>query len=364
MKGQLKTWRLVYALTLGFAFGGIFSIFVTENRPELPSVAIVEPENVPVLSDQATMIKSNAVETPEESPITLLVVGDIMLDRNVRNRTESSNDPAYPFLRLPEKWIERVDLAMANLEGPVTSQRRPPDKTIDFQFDPSVIEVLKSQGFDAFSQANNHALDQGDIGYVDSVSRLRAAGFLVYGHQVKDDVISMATTTVNGVRFALLGFNTTDNPLDREQARAVIAQAISQADHVIVYMHWGSEYRDKPDASSVEVAKWLIDEGVDVVIGTHPHWVQGISSYKNKPIIWSLGNFIFDQDFSEKTRQGLAIELILIGKNVSIKPIPLQIDQSQPRVVDEGERQSRLEDLANISDPDLSGQIRNGMINF
>jgi len=364
MMQKIKTWRQVYAVTLGFAFGGMFGIVIKQNQPMFPEVYLAEPQEVPSISSSTKSYINHSIETPEQSSIRIRIVGDIMLDRNVKNRTEISKNPNYPFLKLPNNWFEEVDFSMANLEGPVTDRRRPPDKTIDFQFDPSVIPVLKAQGFDAFSQANNHALDQGNEGYVDSINRLRAAGFIAFGHQVKDDEIAMATTTIRGMRLAFLGFNTTDNPLDRISAKAVLAQAQAEAELVIVYMHWGTEYRDRPDVSSVELAHWLIDEGADIVIGTHPHWVQGISTYKEKPIVWSLGNFIFDQDFSLPTRQGLAIELVLNGKNISLKPIPIQIDQSQPRVAEENQLAERLEVLADISDPELSGQIRSGMLNF
>jgi poly-gamma-glutamate synthesis protein (capsule biosynthesis protein) len=272
-----------------------------------------------------------------------------MLDRNVAKRTKTSGDPAYVFKKLPVGWFDSFDYAVANLEGPVTDKRRPPEKSIDFQFDPSVIDVLKAQGFDAFSQANNHALDQGSIGYTDSVRRLREAGFLVFGHQVADDEIALATTTVNGIRFAFLGYNTTDNPLDREDAKRVIEEIRSQIDQIVVYMHWGAEYKDHPEASTKELAHWFVDQGVDVVIGGHPHWVQGMEMYKNKPIVYSLGNFIFDQYFSKETQEGLAVELEFGKNGVTVKPIPIRLDESQPRLVEGEELKTRLEALAKIS---------------
>ena len=133
--------------------------------------------------------------TPKEQPIRLVFVGDIMLDRNVARRSHEAHDPMYPFRRLPEHWFDSFDYAIANLEGPVTDKRRLPDKSIDFLFATSVIPVLQATGIDAFSQANNHALDQGEIGWRDSRARLQAAGFLVFGHEVRDDEIALATTT-------------------------------------------------------------------------------------------------------------------------------------------------------------------------
>jgi poly-gamma-glutamate synthesis protein (capsule biosynthesis protein) len=298
-----------------------------------------------------------------DEAIRLLFVGDIMLDRNVLNRTVVAKSDRYPFEKLPLGWFDTYDYAVANLEGPLTATRRPPEKSIDFQFDPARwIPVLKATGIDAFSQANNHALDQGAEGYADSVQRLKRAGFLVFGHQVQDGDIAFATTTIRGKTVGFLGYNVTDNVLDKEAARAVFQRAKPEVDWLLVFMHWGTEYHDAPDPSQVELAHWFIDEGADAVIGGHPHWVQGISSYKGKPIVYSLGNFVFDQDWSEETKQGMAIGLRLAPGHLEVTPIPLQITASQPQVV-EGPA-SRLEVLANISDPELRPQIKAGKVVF
>jgi poly-gamma-glutamate synthesis protein (capsule biosynthesis protein) len=323
-----------------------------------------EPAYEEVNETPGTVTGSEAIDTPTVSGTRLLFVGDIMLDRNVATRSRAAGSLAYPFQRLPVGWFEGFDLAIGNLEGPVTDQRRPPEKSIDFQFDPAVIPILKAQGIDAVSQANNHTLDQGRLGSDDSRARLQASGLLVFGDQVRDDGIALATTTVNGIRFAFVGFNTTDNPLDREAASTTLALAEQNADQVIVFMHWGNEYKDRPDPSTVETAHWLIDHGTDVVIGAHPHWVQGFSVYKEKPIAWSLGNFIFDQDWSAETRQGLALAVSFKGKTIELEPIPLQIDLSQPRLVEGEVKVHRLERLAEISDGPLREQVLRGSIRF
>lgn len=292
--------------------------------------------------------------------LTMLVVGDIMLDRTVATRTTRSGDRSYPFRKLPTNWLSGFDVTIGNLEGPLTPTRRPPEKSIDFQFDPVWSSILKEQGFDAFSQANNHALDQGALGYADSVRRLREAGFTVFGHQVDDGLIALATTTVKGERLAFLGWNTTDNPINFTQAEEAIYRAKLQSDLVIAFLHWGQEYRDRPESDTVALAHWLIDHGVDVVIGGHPHWVQGISSYKGKPIVWSLGNFVFDQDWSKETQQGLTVALRVTDMEIGIQPFPVSIKLSQP-ALEEGEVLSaRLNALARISDPEFREPIQTG----
>lgn len=297
------------------------------------------------------------------STSSLLFVGDIMLDRTVQTRTTASKNPNYPFAKLPLGWLGSFDYTIANLEGPVTDKRRPPEKSIDFKFEPAWLPVLKNLGFDAFSQANNHALDQGRLGAADSSKRLTETGFLHFGDQVNDGDIALATTTVGKTRLAFLGWNTTDNPIVKEDAEAVIKKANEQSDLVIAYLHWGNEYRAKPDQSSVELAHWLIDQGVDVVVGGHPHWSQGASLYKGKPILWSLGNFVFDQDWSEETRYGLAASLELVDNKVAaINLYPLRIDLSQPRLLENEQKRLRLEELAKRSDADLADAVRSGRI--
>lgn len=324
------------------------------NRTIVPSGEVISG------IDRGIVLPANA----ETTSARILFAGDVMLDREVANRMRRAGNLAYPFQKLPEDWIASFDFAVANLEGSVTDKRLPPVKTIDFQFSPEVLPMLKAQGFNAFSQANNHSLDQGNAGYADSVSRLRDAGFLVFGHQVKDDEIALATTTINGLRIAFLGFNTTDNTMDKNAAALALETAKAGSDKTIVFMHWGLEYRDRPQQKEVELAHWLIDHGADVVIGGHPHWEQGFSVYKGKPIAWSLGNFIFDQDWSARTKEGLAISLSFRPGETRIELFPLEIEKSQPELVAGADRKNRLNRLAEVSDEMLSSQIREGVLRF
>ena len=331
---------------------------VRAQKPIIPrSVPQQVIHNLPVILPQSTPhVRQNVTSTAA----SLLFVGDLMLDRSVATRTKASGEEDYPFRKLPLGWLAAPDLTIANLEGSLTDKRRPPEKTIDFQFDPAWTNVLKQQGFDVFSQANNHALDQGQVGYEDAVKRLRAAGFLVFGHQVQDGLIALATTTVNGRTIAFVGWNTTDNPIDLTQATLALEAAHQAASTTIAFMHWGIEYQNHPTQDNIILSHWLIDHGVDVVIGGHPHWVQGISEYHGHPIAWSLGNFVFDQDFSKETQQGLALKLVLRTGGMTIQPIPLRIVLSQPALEEGASLQTRLDGLAAISDESLRPTIRAG----
>ncbi len=340
--------HLVRACVIGALLGLISFLLIWRAQPIPPVVSAAWFSPAPTLAPVVSM-QSGGTLVASDHPIRLLFVGDVMLDRHVAEKIRTSGDPAYPFRRLPLGWFDSFDFAVANLEGPVTSRSRPPLKSIDFRFEIYTAKTLKDLGIDAISQANNHTLDQGAVGFEESRATLREQGLLVFGHQVRDDEIALATTTVRGVRFAFLGFNTTDNPFDEKAAERVIRQAREQADHVVVFMHWGTEYRNRPNSDVVARAHWLIDRDVDAVIGGHPHWVQGIESYRGKPIAYSLGNFVFDQYFSRETQEGLTVALVFDHGRISVEPIPINMDKSQPRLLDGEEKERRLRALMDIS---------------
>ncbi len=303
----------------------------------------------------------------QQEKVTLLFLGDIMLDRNVFARSKKSGDLAYPFAKIKGKenrFMYGQDAIIANLEGPVTSRRMAPDKgEVDFMFDPAYASILKDIGITAVSQANNHTLDQGRAGADESRKLLTQAGVTVFGDQVKDDVVSsLAIIESRGQKVALLGFNNTDNPLNKADAEFAVKSAYEQARYVIVNIHWGNEYQSNPTMAQVELAHWFVDLGVDAVIGGHAHWMQSVEVYKNRPIIYSLGNFIFDQDWSVETNYGLVTGLVLSPNGSNVYLFPIQINKSQPHLLTGLDRKARLDRLANISDSFLSDQIKSGII--
>lgn len=363
MGKRLRRRGAVAPLLLVLGAGLATSVLTVSTLLRLARVpAPVDFQGVPSVVQAHTSLNGRGVPIQSPAPITVTVVGDVMLGRQVASRTQQSGDPAYPFEHLPKDWFNQFDFVVGNLEGPVTDKRRSPEKTIDFLFDPSVLDLLKSEGFDGFSQANNHALDQGRLGYEDSIRRLGSAGFAVFGDQVRDGNEALAVVPIRSKVFAFVGFNTTDNAFDEEAASSVLTEAKRRADTVIVMMHWGAEYRDRPQTKEIENAHWLIDHGADVVIGGHPHWEQGFSVYKGKPIAWSLGNFIFDQDWSQKTREGLVLTLSFDSAQTAIEIRPVFIDKSRPGFVEGAEKQRRLDALAAVSDEALRDQIRSGTL--
>lgn len=356
------------AISLGCVLGLAVILFCESKAPKAPLVTIRNDQGIKRAIRPEPLNREPSINSqPTEIllPTHLLFVGDIMLDRKVASLSDQAKDLAYPFKKLPSNWFDQYDYAIANLEGVVTDKRRPPEKDIDFLFRPTVAAMLKAQGIDAVSQANNHSLDQGREGYDDSVRHLREAGLLTFGHQVDDGPVALATTTIDGVTVAFLGFNDTDNPVDKDKALKDIQLAKQSASTTIVFMHWGIEYKDRPSPAQQSLAHWFIDNGVDAIIGGHPHWVQGMERYKNRPILYSLGNFIFDQDFSEQTRQGMALAVTInADKTLLFQPLPIRINQAQAILVEGEEKKKRLDQFANISQADIAPMIREGSVFF
>lgn len=263
----------------------------------------------------------------------ILAVGDVMLGRYVETLMRTRGE-AYPFAEL-SAWLQAPSYTMANLEGPIDSTHsQTANGAMVFSFLPSVAQVLANHGIDYVSQANNHAYDQGQVGYDDSRQYLTDAGIAYSGN------VEVYRTRVHSQQLSIITFTDVFNRADDAAVLDLITTQRSQypADFIIVYPHWGNEYQTTASTTQQQLAHALIDAGADAIIGHHPHVVQNTEIYQGKFIAYSLGNFIFDQYFSEDTQQGLAVHIVLDSQKVVYVLEELQSDQSQPRVVGETER--------------------------
>lgn len=243
--------------------------------------------------------------------VTLLFAGDVMLGRSVNTRIKKYQDINWPFLKVTS-LLQNADLTLVNLESPFATGCKPTDAGMIFCADPSSVTGLKNAGIDIVNLANNHIDNQGQKGIEETSSLLTSAGIGFVG--LNQPYIK----TVKNMKIAFLGFTDVGpNRLEIAQADAKnlqeqISAAKKQADLVITTFHWGNEYSQESDHQK-ELARLAIDSGADAVIGHHPHWVQGQEIYKDKPIYYSLGNLVFDQMWSDKTRNGLVVKLIFSG---------------------------------------------------
>lgn len=258
----------------------------------------------------------SAEENKINSIISLQFFGDMMLERSVeKNFGADGLDYIFKNLRGQEnRFFYGADLLLANLEGPFAPSRVKTTKSIAFRFDPKLASQLKKYGFSGFSLANNHTLDMGFANYDFTRSILDENNIFYFGHQTKEGVEYIYIAGQKEYlpeKIAFLGFNNTDHPLNLAKVREALDLAKEQARYVIVYMHWGNEYQRISHTNQREFGRWLIDNGVTAVIGMHPHVIQEMEIYKNRPIFYSLGNFVFDQYFSKETQEGISVGLNL-----------------------------------------------------
>ncbi len=282
--------------------------------------------------------------------LDMLVVGDIMLGRAVNTKMVGYNDYLYPFRQISGEF-HGADLRVANLECTVTDLYPIPTDPFTFTFVTAkrAVEGLAYAGLSAVTVANNHADGPGPGPLLDMITTLRGKGIAVCGGgNTLDEARAPAIVSAKGTRVALLGYDmippqgayaTASSPglapVDLETLPHDIAAARAKADLVIPYFHWGIEYTKVPTIDQQRTARAAIDAGADMVLGNHPHWVQGIESYKGRLIVYSFGNFVFDQDWSRPTREGVMIHLYWRGTTLAgIRIVPvLDENRCQPRIL-------------------------------
>lgn len=325
----------------------------------VPSVRVVDVAGVHPLREPVRYPIRTSTTTEQPVVTTMTVVGDIMLGRRVGERAAEAGDPAYP-LRLLRRRLDSADLTVGNLESTLSRAGAPTQGGDSFAADPRVAAGLVDAGFDALGLANNHLGDFGPRALVETVDRLRAAGLATFGAGATSErAWRPAVVTRNGVRFGFLGFNAIGEtpeaargrpgavsismpprtgPLDRRELdrflRAV-RRLHRAVDVVVVLPHWGTQYTNRPEPVQHMVARALVTAGADVVVGGHPHWVQGSELVDGRLVVHSLGNFVFDMDFMTPTQEGLLLELVLWGdevKGAEVVPYRIGADLS-PRLV-------------------------------
>ena len=265
-----------------------------------------------------------AQSPPDDHPdaVTMVIVGDIMLSGLPEQAMRRGQDP---FAHVASVF-KRADIRIGNLECVVSDKGEPePEKPNVFRVHPRAMRYL-SRHFDAVGLANNHSGDYGPVAFTDMLNRLRKSGLGFYGGG--DNLMQAHQPFIvekKGVRVAVLGFNEFqprsfeadhDKPgiawSEDEQVLRDIARARGpgRADVLVAVMHWGWE-EPLANQRQRQMARLMIDAGVDVVVGGHPHLVQDIEVYKGKPVFYSLGNFVFEGFDNPVNKTGWIVQLRL-----------------------------------------------------
>lgn len=267
----------------------------------------------------------------ESSPVTIVLVGDIMFDRGVRRNIEKHYDSNYGVLYEHAPYLKESDITFGNLEGSVASPLigKRVGGIYSFRMDPKGLRAMKEAGFDIVSFANNHVGDYSRSGFEETLRLLKEEQILYAGAgetkefahaptiiDVRGTTIGFLAATDVGPNWMKAGSSTGTVVYDQDFLSAV-RRADIEVDVLVVSMHWGEEYAPA-NARQKKIARNIIDAGADILVGHHPHVMQEIEMYNGKPIFYSLGNYIFDQYFSSHTMRGMVVKASIEPETKSI----------------------------------------------
>jgi len=251
------------------------------------------------------------------SEIKLLFVGDIMMTRYVEKKIKRlDKEFIYPFENVID-YLKSFDYVIANLEGPISDKGVKVGSKYSFRMKPDVAKALSKANINVVNLANNHIFDYGRVAFEDSLKNLEKNNIKYFGNSYEPLIIEKG-----GVKIGFLGFSDFLKHLEVREEKIgiavvnsnlseIIKKAKEKVDILIVSFHWGEEYKKIANERQRKIAKIAIDSGADLVIGHHPHVIQNIEKYKDKFIFYSLGNFVFDQNFSKETMIGGGVEVYI-----------------------------------------------------
>lgn len=257
-------------------------------------------------------------QLPQQKSWSLIATGDVMLGRSVNTQTIRNHDFTWAFKNIGS-LLSSADLTLINLESPLTQVCQSTDTGMNFCGKAENVQGLVYSGVDIANIANNHIYNQGQGGAIETITLLKT------NHIDPVGLENFSVKTIGNTTVAFAGYDATTT-----YSANKIAQEISNLKQhhslVVVSFHWGSEYQSEPNSTQISLAHLAIDSGADVVIGTHPHWIQSEEKYKDRPIFYSLGNLIFDQMWSSETKKGMIVRLnYSADKLVSIDHFPVTI---------------------------------------
>ncbi len=285
-----------------------------------------------------------------------------MFGRYVETLSLRVNDKLYPFTQEMQTYLKQ-HITIGNLEGPIPDIHTPtPINGFSFSFPAWTPQLLKESGITAVSLANNHMFDKGRAGYEQTRLALDKENISYFGGYSPTEETyfetKMGTTTVivYGITMIATGW---------DEAQAITVTQKIRKDHptahLVAFLHWGDEYVTQYIYQRA-FAHTLIDNGVDVIIGSHPHVVQGVEVYNNKPIFYSLGNFIFDQYWNENTENGIMVRMTDSPKDYVYEIIPIRQTLSVPSIATSTIREQILSEVSQQSDADSKTAVLQGIL--
>jgi poly-gamma-glutamate capsule biosynthesis protein CapA/YwtB (metallophosphatase superfamily) len=323
--------------------GQSYEALSSEQRPSQgrglsPQIAQAEiPGNDDIFSGDELGRYLDALGEP---PLSVIAVGDIMLGARTR-KVIAERGPDYPF-EATQPLLRRAPVVLGNLEGPFARKAHKEERNFSYGVNPKLAAPIKRAGINVLTLANNHLLDCGRAGVLETLDTLALAGIAPLGAGATRETAHAPVIRQAGQwRVGLLGYywnrrtaamgalpgSAMDSP---EVLKADIAGLRAQVDRVVVTFHWGVPYEREPSTEDRAKARFAVDCGADAVIGHHPHIIQPFEIYRGRPIFYSVGNFAFGSGNSHA--EGLLIGLRFRESRTDVNIYPLYVKNRDQRV--------------------------------
>ncbi len=270
-------------------------------------------------------------ESEKKMAYHFLAVGDIMMDRGVERVLKKHDKTYHASFDFMRPVFEKADYVFANLEGSLSDVGKDQGSKYSFRFEPAVADALKKGGLDMVSLANNHILDWGRDSACATTKNLAKVGVEYVGagcnreEAEREKMVKLGNTNIAIIAYSQLnhwmkagenipGTAKWDPAHIKKRIRELKERA--DIDLVFVSVHWGDEYKNRAPEWVVKYGRSFVDAGADLIIGHHPHVDQEVERYGDGWIVYSLGNFIFDQSWSPNTMEGLMVDVSIQNKKI------------------------------------------------
>lgn len=304
-----------------------------EPKKKISEKPKVDTSNVKV---ENFVIKTNKEKKKDTVSLTISSMGDYTLGTDEFFNPAKSFNAYYNaqgadyFLKNVRQILEKDDLSIINFEGTFTESTQRANKKFAFKADPEYVNVLSRSSVEAANLANNHSADYGEESKTDTIKTLEKAKIAPFGFE------TVQLIDIKGIKVGLAGIYELAEHLEKQQQVQENIAALKEAgaDLIIVNFHWGMEKEYTPNDTQKTLARFAIDEGADLVIGHHPHVLQGIEEYKGKYIAYSLGNFCFGGNSNPQDKDTMIFQQTFsfkkgkLQKNKEINIIPCSISSS------------------------------------
>lgn len=356
-------------------FSGIKAIVhaITGSSPKTEQTA--QKKKAPSIDTSGVTVNEFTIKGKSNLSTTSLTIssmGDCTLGTD-EHFDSSTSLPAYYnqygadyFFKNVKSILEKDDLSIVNFEGTLTTETTRENKSYAFKAPPEYAQILSNNSVEAANTANNHSSDYGEQSYTDTIKNLTDAGIAPFGYDTVDII------KIGKIKVGLTGIYELNDHLDREEQVKQNIQALKEhgANLIIANFHWGTEKETSPDTNQQTLAHLAVDQGADLVIGHHPHVLQGIEYYKGKSIVYSLGNFCFGGNSNPADKNTMIYQQTFsfkkgkVQKNAKENIIPCSISSTSvrndycPTPLEGDQNQALLDLIKNYNEAIANGEFK------